>query len=160
MHSRMNHHVASPIAYYLNVAFINCIMMLCTNTREVLGLIFGDAVVTKHALIINTIVTMEVLDSNTSQVPTHLFKPCFTHNCLACSHTSLALHINEIGGSIGVKGTSMKTAFRANIAKTIQMPSRSMNNKLISEDLVTRFVLIELEDAILCWNGTGGLDIS
>jgi len=54
----------------------------------------------------------------------------------------------------------MKTAFRAIMAKTIQMPSRSMNNKLISEDLVARFVLIELEDAILCWNGTGGLDIS
>ncbi len=35
-----------------------------------------------------------------------------------------------------------------------------MNNKLIGEDLVTRFILIELEDAILCGNGTGGLDIS
>jgi len=51
--------------------------MLCTNTREVLGLVLGDAVFMKHALIINTIVAMEVLDSNTSQVPTHLFNRVF-----------------------------------------------------------------------------------
>jgi hypothetical protein len=54
----------------------------------------------------------------------------------------------------------MKTAFRAIAAITIQASTRSMNNKLIGEDLVTRFVLIELEDAVLCRDGTGGLDIS
>ena len=53
----------------------------------------------------------------------------------------------------------MKTAFRAIMAITIQTSSRSMNNKLISEDFVARFVLIELEDAALSWNGTRGLDI-
>jgi hypothetical protein len=35
-----------------------------------------------------------------------------------------------------------------------------MNNKLIGEDFVARFILIGLEDANLCWNGTGGLEIS
>jgi hypothetical protein len=53
----------------------------------------------------------------------------------------------------------MKTAFRAITAKTIQTLSRSMNNKLIGEDLVTTFILIEPEDTVLCWNGMGGLDI-
>ncbi len=35
-----------------------------------------------------------------------------------------------------------------------------MNNELIGEDFVARFILIGLEDANLCWNGMGGLDIS
>jgi hypothetical protein len=34
-----------------------------------------------------------------------------------------------------------------------------MNNKLISEKFVVRFILIELEDAVLSWNGTSRLDI-
>jgi hypothetical protein len=160
MHGRMYHHVTGPITYGLNVALRNRILMLCTNTRKGLGLVLGDTVVTKHTCIINTIVTVEVLDRNSCQVPTHLFKLCFTHHCLACSHTCLAFHINKIGGSIGVKGISMKTAFRAITTKTIQTLSRSMNNKLIGKDLVTKFVLIELEDAVLCRDGTGGLDIS
>jgi hypothetical protein len=54
----------------------------------------------------------------------------------------------------------MKTALRTIAAKTIQTSSRSMNNKLIGEDFVPRFILIGLENAILCWNGTGGLDNS
>ena len=53
----------------------------------------------------------------------------------------------------------MKTAFRAIVAITIQTSSRSMNYKLISEDFIARFVMIELEDAVLCWNGTRGFDI-
>ncbi len=80
---------------------------------------------------------------------------CFTHNCLACSHTCLAFHINKVGCSIGVKGTSMKTAFRTIATKTIQTLSKSMNNKLIGEDFVAG-----LENANLCWNGAGGLEIS
>jgi hypothetical protein len=54
----------------------------------------------------------------------------------------------------------MKTAFMAITTITIETSSRSMNNKLISEHLVTRFILIELEDAVLCWNGTGGLELN
>ena len=160
MHSRMYHHVASPIAYGLNVALSDCILMFCTYTREGLRLVLGDAVFTKHACIIHTIVAVEVLDGNSSQVPTHLFKSCFAHHCLTCTNACLAFHIDKIGGSIGIKGTAMKTSFRAITTITIQTTSRSMNNKLISEHLVTRFIVIELEDAVLCWNGTGGLDIS
>jgi hypothetical protein len=54
----------------------------------------------------------------------------------------------------------MKTAFRTIAAKTIQTSARSVNNKLIGEDFVARFILIGLEDTNLCWNGTGGLDSS
>jgi hypothetical protein len=36
----------------------------------------------------------------------------------------------------------MKTAFRTIAAKTIQTPARSVNNKLIGEDFVARFILI------------------
>jgi hypothetical protein len=49
-----------------------------------------------------------------------------------------------------MKGASMKTAFRAIMAITIQMPSRSMNYNLISEDFIASFIMIELEDAVLC----------
>ena len=159
VHCRMYHHVASPIAYGLNVALSDCILMFCTYTREGLRLVLGDAVITKHARIIHTIVAVEVLDGNSSQVHTYLFKSCFAHHCLACTHACLAFHIDKIGGSIGIKGTSIKTAFRAIAAMTIQTSSRSMNNKLISEDFVARFILIELEDAIFCREDTRGLDI-
>jgi hypothetical protein len=83
--------------------------MLGTNTRKGLGLILGDAVITKHTCVIYTIVAVKVLDRNSRQVPTQLLKPCFAHNRLACSHACLAFHMNKIGGGIGVKGTTMKT---------------------------------------------------
>jgi hypothetical protein len=159
MHGCMHHHVAHPIANGLNVAFSNRFLMFCTNTREGLGLILGDAVITKHTCVINAVVTVEVLDSNTCKILTHLFKPCLSHDCLACSHTGLAFHIDKIGGSIRVKCTPVKTALRAITVITIQTASRSVNDELICEDLISRFILIELEDAILCRNGTRGLDI-
>jgi hypothetical protein len=53
----------------------------------------------------------------------------------------------------------MKTVLRAITAITIEMASRSVNDKLICEDLISSFILIELEDTILCRNGTRGLDI-
>ncbi len=134
--------------------------MLSTNTRKGLGLILGDAVIAKHTCIIYTIVAVEVLDCNSRQVSTQLLKPCFARNHLACSHACLAFHVFKIKGSIGIKGTSMKTVFMAITAIIIQMLSRSMNYKLISEDFIARFIMIEPEDAILCWNGTRGFDIS
>ena len=150
----MYHHVACPIAYGLNVALSNCILMFCTYTREGLQLVLGDAVITKHARIIHTIVAVEVLDGNSGQVPTQLFKSCFAHHCFACAHACLAFRLDKIGGSIGIEGTSMKTELRAITAITIQVSSRSVNNKLISEDFVARFILIELEDAIFCREDT------
>ncbi len=107
MHSRVHHHVACPITYGLNIALSNGILMLCANTGEGLGLVLGDTVITEHACIIDTIVVVEVLDCNSCQVPSHLFKSCFSHHSLACSHARLAFHIHKIGGSIGVKGTPM-----------------------------------------------------
>ena len=53
----------------------------------------------------------------------------------------------------------MKTVLRAITTITIETASRSVNNKLICEDLISRFILIELEDTILCRNGTRDLDI-
>jgi hypothetical protein len=155
MHSHVYHHVTSPVVYGLNIAFSHCILMLSTNTRKGLGLILGDEVITKHNCIIYAIVAMEVLDRNSRQVPTQLLKPCFAHHRL-----TVTFHIDEIGGSIGIKGTSMKTAFRAITAITIQTSSRSMNYKLISEDFIARFLMIEHENAVLCWNGERGFDIS
>ncbi len=149
----------APNTNGLNVMFSNRVLMLCTNPREGLGLILGDAVITKHTCIINAVVTVEVLDSNTCKIPAHLFKLCFPHDCLACFHTGLAFHIDKIGSSIRVKCTPMKTVLRAITAITIEMASRSVNDKLICEDLISSFILIELEDTILCRNGTRGLDI-
>ncbi len=54
----------------------------------------------------------------------------------------------------------MKPVFMAITTITIKKWARSMNNKLIREDFVASFVLIELEDAVFSWNGTRGLDIS
>ncbi len=132
MYSRVHHHVACPITYGLNIALSDGILMLGTNTGEGLGLVLGDTVITEHACIIDTIVAVEVLDRNSCQVPTQLFKTCLSHHSLACSHARLAFHIHIIGGSIGIKGTPMKTAFRAITAISIQTPSRSMNNKLLN----------------------------
>ena len=62
MHSRVDHHMACPITYGLNIALSDCILMLGTNTGEGLGLVLGDAVIAEHACIIDTIFTVEVLD--------------------------------------------------------------------------------------------------
>jgi hypothetical protein len=40
MNSCMNHHMAGPLACCLNIVFRNCILMLCSNTRKSLGLVF------------------------------------------------------------------------------------------------------------------------
>jgi hypothetical protein len=53
----------------------------------------------------------------------------------------------------------MKTELRAITSITIETVSRSVKDKLICEDLISRFILIELEDTLLCRNGTRGLDI-
>jgi hypothetical protein len=161
MYGCMHHHVACPIANDLNVTFSNRILMLCTNPREGLGLIFGVAVIVKYNCVINAFVTVEVLDSNTCKIPAHLFKLCFSCDCLICSHTGLAFHIDKMGGSIRVrvKCNPMKTVLRVITVITIKTVSRSVNDKLICEDFISRFILIELEDTILCQNGTRGFDI-
>jgi hypothetical protein len=52
----------------------------------------------------------------------------------------------------------MKAALRTIATISIKAMTGSMNNKLVGEHLINRFVLIELVDAILCCNSTGGLD--
>ncbi len=107
VYSRMYHHVTGPIENHLNIMLSNCILVLGSNPREGFGLNLGNAVLLKNAGIIDTIVTVVVLDCHASKIPVHLFKPCFTHNSLAYSHACLAFNIDKVGGSICVKSTAI-----------------------------------------------------
>jgi hypothetical protein len=100
-----------------------------------------------------------VLDSHTSKIPTHLFKSGLAHDSLTCSHACLTFNIDKIGSSVSVKGTSMKAAFRSFTSISIQATSWHMNNKLVREDCVAWFVLVELEDGIFLRNGVRSLDM-
>ncbi len=122
-------------------------------------MILGDAILTKNACIVDPIIAVVVLDSNTSKIPTHLFKSCLAHGSLACSRACLTFNIDKIGDSINVKGTSMKAAFRSFTSISVQAMSWHVNNKLVREDFVAWFVLVELEDAIFFRNGARSFDM-
>ena len=124
--------------------------MLRSNTRKGLGLVFLNAVVMKDAGVVNTIVAVELLDRYAGQVPTQLFKTCFPHNHLACSHACLTFNIDKAGSSVSVQGAAVKTTIRSFTAISVKTSSRSVNDKLICEDFIPRFILIELENAFLC----------
>ncbi len=100
---------------------------------------------------------MVVLDSHTSKIPTHLFKSGLAHDSLACSHACLTFNMDKIGGSVSVKGTSMKAVFRSFTSISVQATSWRVNNKLVREDFVAWFVLVELEDTIFFRNGARSL---
>jgi hypothetical protein len=155
----MDHHVTGPIANCLDIAFSNCILVLGSNPREGLRLILGDAILTKNACIVDPIIAVVDLDSHTSKIPTHLFKSGLAHDRLACSHACLTFNIDKIGGSICVKGTYTKAAFRSFTSIFVQATSWRVNNKLVREDFVTWFVLVELEDAIFFRNKARSLNM-
>jgi hypothetical protein len=154
----MDHHVTGPIANRLDIAFSNCILVLGSNSGERLRLILGDAILTKSACIVDPIIAVVVLDSHTSKIPTHLFESGLAHDSLTCSHACLTFNIDKIGGSVSVKGNSMKAAFRSFTSISIQAMSWRVNNKLVREDFVAWFVLVELEDAIF-FNEARSLDM-
>jgi hypothetical protein len=155
----MDHHVTGPIGNHLDIAFINCISVLGSNSGEGPRLILGDAILTKNACIVDPIIAVVVFDSHTSKIPTHLFKLGLAHDSLACSHACLPFNIDKIGGSVSVNGISMKATFRSFTSISIQATSWRVNNKLVREDFVAWFVLFELEDAIFFRNGARSLDM-
>jgi hypothetical protein len=53
----------------------------------------------------------------------------------------------------------VKTTNRAFTTIAGKMLFRSMNNELICEGFVPRFILIELENSLLFRDGAGGLDV-
>jgi hypothetical protein len=70
----MDHHVMSPIANCLDIAFSNCILVLGSNPREGLGLVLRDAIFTEHACTLDSSIAVIGPDGYTGKIPTHLLK--------------------------------------------------------------------------------------
>ena len=113
----------------------------------------------KNIGIVNAIVAVIVFDGHTTKIPTELLKSTLSHDSLACSQTCLTFNVNKVGCSIIVDCTTMETLFGSLATITRKTITGSFDHKLICKDLVSRFILIKLQNAFLLLESTRGLDL-
>ena len=155
----MKHVRTSHPHYSLNCTFSLGVLMLSTDTREILGLFFGTTIRLKFFCIEDTIITMVAFDSNSSFFPQEIFNTLLCCKCITYTQRDLIFHPDEATSRISEDGTTMITIVGTFLTISRLKSSRGLADILVHMDTISRSNVIRRQDTFLFFNSFGSFGL-
>ena len=143
---RVDHKCPHPVAYSLNAAFSNHILVFGTNSQKQLRLpILFVTVVTKSGGVVHSIITVIMLNGDAAKVPHLLLEMCLAQDILAFSHVTLKGDKNIPRGTVDIDSASAISIF-------CWFLPRNGDVKLIRRDHIAGLILVPFENTLFVLN--------